>query len=113
MRRSSISRPAAFSRGSWCIGHRQSVRVVFISHRSTLQADALKLVAKKLQSFLVVEGEQPKDRFVAYANYGDDLMMALARQIVSGERDEAETVDEVFAAAGDFESEAKELLVEE
>ena len=30
-----------------------------MSYRNTLQADALKLVAKKLQSSLAVEGELP------------------------------------------------------
>ena len=39
-------------------------------------------------------------------------MMALARKIVSGEKDEAETVEEVFAQARDAESEAEELLVD-
>ena len=66
-----------------------------MSYRNTLQADALKLVAKKLQSSLAVEGELPEDGLAAY---GDDLMMALARKIVSGneEEDEAETVESIF-----------------
>ena len=72
------------SRRSWRIGQTQPVRVVFMSYRSTLQADALKLVAKKLQSSLAVEGELPEDGLAAYGDEGDDLMMALARKIVSG-----------------------------
>ena len=41
-------------------------------------------------------------------------MMALARKIVSGEEeDEAETMEEVFAAARSAESEAEELLVDD
>ena len=41
-------------------------------------------------------------------------MMALARKIVSGEEDtDAETVEEVFAAAQDAENGAEELLVDE
>ena len=60
---------------------------------NTLQADALKLVAKKLQSSLAVEGELPEDGLAAY---GDDLMMALARKIVSGEQDDIETVEAAF-----------------
>ena len=39
--------------------------------------------------------------------------MALARKIVSGEEDEAETVEEVFAAAKDVEATAEELLVDQ
>ena len=49
------------SRRSWRIGQTRPVKVVFMSYRNTLQADALKLVAKKLQSSLAVEGELPED----------------------------------------------------
>ncbi len=45
------------SRRSWRIGQTRPVKVVFMSYRNTLQADALKLVAKKLQSSLAVEVE--------------------------------------------------------
>ena len=38
------------SRRSWRIGQTQPVQVVFMAYRNTLQADALKLVAKKLQA---------------------------------------------------------------
>ena len=72
------------SRRSWRIGQTRPVKVVFMSYRNTLQADALKLVAKKLQSSLAVEGELPEDGLAAYGDDGDDLMMALARKIVSG-----------------------------
>ena len=85
-----------------------------MSYRNTLQADALKLVAKKLQSSLAVEGELPEDGLAAYGDEGDDLMMALARKIVSGEEeDEAETVEAVFAQARDAEATAEELLVDD
>ena len=59
------------SRRSWRIGQTRPVGLVFMSYRGTLQADALRLVASKLQSTLAVEGELPDD--------GEDLMMALAR----------------------------------
>ena len=101
------------SRRSWRIGQTQPVRVVFMSYRGTLQADALKLVAKKLQSSLAVEGELPEDGLAAWGDDDEDLMMALARRIVSGEQDEGETVEEVFAQAQDAVSEAEELLVDE
>ena len=90
------------------------MKVVFMSYRNTLQADALKLVAKKLQSSLAVEGELPEDGLAAYGDDGDDLMMALARKIVSGEEeDETETVEEVFAQARDAEATAEEYLVDD
>ncbi len=102
------------SRRSWRIGQTRPVKVVFLAYRNTLQADALKLVAKKMQSSLAVEGELPEDGLAAFGDDGDDMMMALARKIVSGEEeDEAETMEEVFAAARNTESEAEELLVDD
>ena len=103
------------SRRSWRIGQTRPVKVVYMSYRNTLQADALKLVAKKLQSSLAVEGELPEDGLAAFGDDGDDLMMALARKIVSGDEDadETETVEEVFAQARDAESTAEELLVDD
>ena len=77
------------SRRSWRIGQTRPVKVVFMSYRNTLQADALKLVAKKLQSSLAVEGELPEDGLAAYGDDGDDLMMALARK--DRQRGERET----------------------
>ena len=54
-----------------------------MTYRNSLQDDALKLVAKKLQSSLAVEGELPEDGLAAYGDDGEDL--PLARKIVSGE----------------------------
>ena len=102
------------SRRSWRIGQTRPVKVVFMSYRNTLQADALKLVAKKLQSSLAVEGELPEDGLAAYGDDGDDLMMALARKIVSGdEEQDAESVEAVFAQARDAVTTAEEYLVDE
>ncbi len=101
------------SRRSWRIGQTRPVKVVFMSYRNTLQADALKLVAKKLQSSLAVEGELPEDGLAAYGDDGDDLMMALARKIVSGDEEDAETVEAVFAQARDAEASAEEYLVDD
>ena len=102
------------SRRSWRIGQTQPVKVVYMSYKNTLQADALKLVAKKLQSSLAVEGELPEDGLAAFGDDGDDLMMALARKIVSGdEEDDIETVEAVFAQARDAESVVEELLVDD
>ena len=97
------------------VAHRadRPVKVVFMSYRNTLQADALKLVAKKMQSSLAVEGELPEDGLAAYGDDGDDMMMALARRIVSGEEEDTETMEEVFAQARNAESEAEELLVDD
>ncbi len=100
------------SRRSWRIGQTRPVKVVFMAYRGTLQADALKLVAQKLQSSLAVEGELPEDGLAAYGDDGDDLMLALARKIVNGEEDE-ESVEAVFAQAREAEASGEELLVDE
>ena len=99
------------SRRSWRIGQTQPVQVVFMAYRNTLQADALKLVARKLQSSLAVEGELPEDGLAAYGDDGDDLMLALARKIVAGEED-ADSVESVFAQAQQVAAEAEALLVD-
>ena len=103
------------SRRSWRIGQTRPVKVVFMSYKNTLQADALKLVAQKLQSSLAVEGELPEDGLAAYGDDGDDLMMALARKIVSGDGEETDdgTVEDAFAQARDAEASAEELLVDD
>ena len=69
-------------------------------------------MAKKLQSSLAVEGELPEDGLAAFGDEGDDLMMALARRIVSGKED-AEAVEAAFAQARNAESAAEELLVDD
>ena len=103
------------SRRSWRIGQTRPVKVVFMSYRNTLQADALKLVAQKLQSSLAVEGELPEDGLAAYGDDGDDVMMALARKIVSGDEEDADdaAMEAAFAQARDAEAQAEEFLVDD
>ncbi len=67
------------SRRSWRIGQTCPVKVVFFAYRNTLQADALTLVARKLQSSLAVEGELPEDGLAAYGDDGADLLLAGGR----------------------------------
>ena len=71
-------------------------------------------MAKKLQSSLAVEGELPEDGLAAYGDDGDDLMLALARQIVNGEEEaDSESVEAVFAQARDAEASGEEFLVDD
>ncbi|MCY4620194.1 MAG: hypothetical protein OXD50_16850, partial [Chloroflexi bacterium] len=100
------------SRRSWRIGQTQPVKVVFMAYRNTLQADALKLVAQKLQSSLAVEGDLPEDGLAAYGDTGDDLMMALARKLISGETD-SEPVEDIFREAQQVAADAEALLVDD
>ena len=101
------------SRRSWRIGQKRPVKAVFISYWNILQADALKLVTKKLQGSLAVVGELPEDGLAAFGN-GGGLMLALARQVVSGEEDgDSESVGQVFAKARDAEASTEEFLVDD
>ena len=100
------------SRRSWRIGQTEPVKVVFMAYRNTLQADALTLVAKKLQSSLAVEGELPEDGLAAFGDDGDDLLIALARKIVAGDED-AGSVESVFEQARQVAAEAEVLLVDD
>ena len=79
-----------------------------MAYRNTLQAGALKLVAEKLQSPLAGEGELPED---GLATNGDDLMLALARKNVAGKED-ADSVESVFAQAQQVAADAEALLVD-
>ena len=102
------------SRRSWRIGQTRPVKVIFMAYRNTLQADALKLVAKKLQSSLAVEGELPEDGLAAYGDDGDDLMLALARKLVNGNEDDAaDTVEAAFRQARASETESEGYLVDD
>ena len=69
-------------------------------------------MAKKLQSSLAVEGELPEDGLAAYGDEGDDLMLALARRIVSGEENTG-SVEAAFAQARDAEASAEEYLLDD
>ena len=82
-----------------------------MAYRNTLQADALKLVAQKLQSSLAVEGELPEDGLAGYGDSGDDLMMALARELVAGDAED-EPVEAVFRQAQEIAAQADQFLVD-
>ena len=83
-----------------------------MAYRNTLQADALKLVAQKLQFFPRRRGRVSEDDLAAYGDEGDDLMLALARKIVAGEEDGG-SVESVFEQARQVAAEAEALLVDE
>ena len=103
------------SRRSWRIGQNKPVKVIYMSYQGTLQSDALRLVAKKLQSSLAVEGELPEDGLATYGDDGDDMMMMLAKKIIEADRfqEEEESLDKLFTAAQAIEKEEEQLLVDE
>lgn len=98
------------SRRSWRIGQTQDVSVMYLAYRNTLQAQALALVARKLQASLMVEGEIGDVGLAAHAADGDDLMLELARSLTEGEDVSDESLEALFAEAQRVAADAAEAL---
>ena len=102
------------SRRSWRIGQTRPVKVIFMVYEKTIQTEALKLVAKKMQSSLAVEGELPEEGLIAFGDDGQDLIMTLARQIVNEtEFQSDDSLENIFARAREAEQEAERYLVDD
>jgi hypothetical protein len=76
------------ARRSWRIGQTQDVEVVHMAYRDTAQVPALKLIAAKAQKSLALEGELVETGLTNLAE--DDVLLALARTLVSGTDPDAE-----------------------
>lgn len=99
------------SRRSWRIGQRQPVEVSYLVYASTLQAEALALVAAKMRSALMVDGELPEEGLAALEGDGQDLLLALARRLAEGGAGEGQSLETLFADARRTEDAADEFLV--
>jgi SNF2 family DNA or RNA helicase len=73
------------ARRSWRIGQTQPVKVYFLCYQSTMQEVALYLVADKLETALMVEGELP-DGLADYGSNTSSVFEELAKALVSGDR---------------------------
>jgi SNF2 family DNA or RNA helicase len=71
------------ARRSWRIGQRQPVRVFFFCYSGTMQEVALKLIAKKLEVALMVEGDLPEG-LAEYTCSGDSIISEMGKALVSG-----------------------------
>ncbi|NJD66861.1 MAG: ATP-dependent helicase [Chloroflexi bacterium] len=92
------------SRRSWRIGQRRPVRVVYLAYRGTLQAQALTLVARKLQASLAIEGELPEDGLASFGDDGEDMLLALARSLTGNAEESDEGLEALFVSAQAAES---------
>ena len=102
------------SRRSWRIGQTKPVKVVFMVYENTIQTDALKLVAKKMQSSLAVEGELPEEGLTTFGDDGQDLIMTLAKQIVNEESFQGGgSLEDIFTKAREAEQESERYLVDD
>ena len=102
------------SRRSWRIGQDRPVRVIFMVYEDTIQTDALKLIARKMQSSLAVEGELPEEGLTAFGDDSQDLIMTLAKQIVNDERmGSSDSLEGIFARARDADRENERYLMDD
>jgi hypothetical protein len=100
------------SRRSWRIGQRQPVEVTYFVYQETLQAEALALVAAKMRSALMIEGELPEDGLAALEGDGQDVLLALARRLTQEGAAEAQSLEALFAQAREHETAAEDYLVD-
>src|SRR3990172_7001715 len=98
------------SRRSSRIGQRLPVQVVYFAYRGTLQAKALALVAKKLQSSLAVEGELVEEGLAAHGDEGEDLLLALARSLTERVEASEDSLEGLFARVRQTEQEVEAAL---
>ena len=84
------------SRRSWRIGQRLPVKVKFLHYAETMQESCLRLMGKKLLVSLAMEGKFSSEGLQAI-NEGDDILMAMARELVT-EKGIGERADAVWAA---------------
>ena len=103
------------SRRSWRIGQKRPVRVYYMTYQDCLQADALKLIAMKMQSSLAVEGELPEDGLSAYGDTQDNLMISLAKQIAGhlGPRTTTADLEETLRRVREMDEAGETELVDE
>ena len=85
------------SRRSWRIGQRKNVRVKFVHYAGTMQERCLRLMGKKLQVSLAIEGKFTDEGLPEAADEdAGDILTALARELVS-EGKVGETADAVWS----------------
>ena len=75
------------SRRSWRIGQTKPVKVIFMTYNQTIQNEALRLSAAKVQASLAVEGELPEDGLSSYSE-NENIFMSLAKNMMQNMNEE-------------------------
>lgn len=70
------------ARRSWRIGQTEPVRVFFLCYEHTMQEMAITLVAKKLETALMVEGDLPEG-LAEYGSTGGSVMEEMGKALVN------------------------------
>jgi hypothetical protein len=104
------------SRRSWRPGQWLPVEVPFLAYTDTMQAQALALVAAKMRSALVVEGELPEDGLAALEGDDRDTLVALARALAAepgpvAVASDAPSLEALFDAARSHEADGDSYLI--
>jgi len=71
------------ARRSWRIGQTRPVRVFFFCYGKTMQETALTLVAKKLETALMVEGDLPEG-LAEYTSSGESIVEEMGKALAEG-----------------------------
>ena len=77
------------SRRSWRLSQTEDVRVYFMYYEETIQAQALSLMATKLQASMAIEGKFSEEGLRAMSN-NDNLLTQIAKSVVEGIKDTIE-----------------------
>ena len=101
------------SRRSWRIGQDKPVKIFYYVYRETMQEQALKLLAMKMKTSLIIEGELGEDGLATYNIGEDNLFYELARNIANNVSIE-ESLDNIWQSAQQKEkaSAGSDLLIE-
>jgi len=70
------------SRRSWRIGQLHPVRVVFFAYKETMQDTCIRLMGKKMLVAMMMEGKFSGEGLQAFDDDGDDMLSAMARELV-------------------------------
>ena len=98
------------SRRSWRIGQRLPVCVVYFAYRATLQAQALTLVAKKLQASLAIEGDLVDEGLAAHGSADQDLLLTPARSLTERAEENEESLEGLCAEVQRVATDAEAAL---
>ena len=74
------------SRRSWRLSQEKDIKVYFLYYENTIQAQALSLMATKLQASMAIEGKFSEEGLRAMAN-NEDLLTQVANSVVEGIKD--------------------------
>ena len=101
------------SRRSWRIGQDQPVDIYYFAYKDTLQANALQLIAKKMQTSLAVEGELTGGALSDQSDDEDDIILALAKSLVEKNLVNEDDINIDLTAAEKAEQESNKFILEQ